>query len=177
MFGRAGLWCVAWGVLMASAVGAEPAIEIKSRDGRNALALLAGERLEFSVSRDGRLLIGPSPLGPVLARGGDLDENSRVVGSGQGDIDDEFPLHWGKTARVDAKCNTGEVTLETAKGFKWMIELRAYDARGAFSSQEWSVNLSGGNAPPAIVWITALHGFDQFRFPAMFSCMIFNPVS
>jgi alpha-glucosidase len=76
--------------------------------------------------------MGPSPLGPVLAAGGNLGAGARVVGVGTGNAEDHFPLLWGKAARVDAKWREGSVRLQSATGIEWHVDLRAYDDGVAF---------------------------------------------
>ena len=96
-------------VLLAAAVGGVPLqradagqAAIQSPDGRNSIILqAAGEynnRVRYTVRRDGRQLIGPSELGPVLAGGGPLGDGARVVDVQRETIDETFQLRWGKTS-------------------------------------------------------------------------------
>jgi alpha-glucosidase len=132
------------GVLLAAAVFGLPPTgradllqtAIQSPDGRNAIVLRAanddGDRVRFTVSRDGRNLIGPSPLGPVLAVGGQLGDGARVVDVQLGKLDESFQLPWGKTSTVANRCSFAVVTLATGSNLQWQVELRAYDDGVAF---------------------------------------------
>ena len=52
--------------------------EVKSPDGRLALVLTAGERLSFTVARDGETLVAPSEMALTLSTGEVLGESPRV---------------------------------------------------------------------------------------------------
>src|SRR5215210_33535 len=56
---------------------------IQSPDGRNSIVVDAARgndgHVQFAISRDGRKLLGPSPLGPVLAAGPSLGTGARIV--------------------------------------------------------------------------------------------------
>lgn len=121
----------------APASAAEPgSISIQSPDGRNAITLTAPTGPEaavaFSVTRDGRQVIDPSPLGPVLTPQGALGKGARVVDVTRSDFDERFELPWGKTATVRDRHVLGRVTFETPAGLRWVVELRAYDDGVAF---------------------------------------------
>src|SRR5262245_12244767 len=87
-------------VLLAAAVIGRPLIAradaaktaIQSPDGRNSITLQAAgekdDRVRYTVSRDGRMLLGPSMLGPVLAVGGPLGDGARVVDVKRGTVDE-----------------------------------------------------------------------------------------
>ena len=52
--------------------------EVKSPDGRLALVLTAGERLSFTVARNGETLVAPSEMALTLSTGEVLGESPRV---------------------------------------------------------------------------------------------------
>jgi alpha-glucosidase len=109
---------------------------IQSPDGRNSIALSAadhdGGSVQFTISRNGKPIIGPSPFGPVLATGGTLGKNARIVDVQRGEVDEKFDLPWGKTKTVINRCSTATVTLETPANTRWEVDLRAYDDGVAF---------------------------------------------
>jgi alpha-glucosidase len=109
---------------------------VRSPDTRNSIRLeVAGEdrdRIRFTVFRDGHSLIGPSPLGPVLAIAGTLSKDARIVDMQFGKVDESFQLFWGKTHTVANRCSTALVTLATPSNLRWEVELRAYDDGVAF---------------------------------------------
>jgi alpha-glucosidase len=84
------------------------------------------------VSRDGRRVIEPSPLGPVLIDGGSLGDDARVVDVHRGELNERFELPWGKTKVVANRCSYAVITLLTRSNVKWEVELRAYDDGVAF---------------------------------------------
>jgi alpha-glucosidase len=110
------------------------ATAIQSPDGRNSIVLEAADddRICFTVIRDGRKMIGPSPLGPVLAAGESLITGARVVDVQQGKIDERFELPWGKTSSVSNRCSFAVITLEATSKLRWQVELRSYDDGVAF---------------------------------------------
>ena len=118
-----------------------------SPDGRNSIALRVDAGLKFEIRRDGRRLFDPAPLGPVLAGGDMLNNSSRIVDVQSENLDETFPLVWGKTATVENRCAVAVVTVETRDEFRWQIELRAYDDGVAFRYRI----LSHGGAPDVTV--------------------------
>ncbi|HEX3599815.1 MAG TPA: glycoside hydrolase family 97 protein [Lacipirellulaceae bacterium] len=109
---------------------------IQSPDGRNSIVLDAAggndSRIRFTISRDGHPIVGPSPLGPVLAAGGPLGTGARITDVQKSKIDESFQLPWGKTSTVVDRCSKAEVTLTTPSNLRWQVELRAYDDGVAF---------------------------------------------
>jgi alpha-glucosidase len=107
---------------------------IQSPDNRNSIVLQVadGDRVRFMVSRDGRNIIAPSPLGPVLEVCGTLGEISHVVDTKSGKVDESFQLSWGKTSTVANRYSYAVVTLATRSNLHWEVELRAYDDGVAF---------------------------------------------
>ena len=110
---------------------------IQSPDGRNSIDLQSAnddhDQVLYTIRRDGRTLIGPSPLGPVLSVGGQLGEDARIVDVQLGKVDESFELPWGKTIAVTNRCSFAVVTLATAdSNLQWQVELRAYDDGVAF---------------------------------------------
>lgn len=109
---------------------------LQSPDGRNSIVLKAADNdrdhVRFTISRDGQKLIGPSPLGPVLAVAGPLGDGARIVDVKRGDVDERFQLPWGKTSTVVNRCSKILVTLATPSDLRWEVELRAYDDGVAF---------------------------------------------
>jgi alpha-glucosidase len=120
--------------LTASAESAQTAVQ--SPDGRNSIVLGtagdAAEHVRFTVSRDGREIIRPSLLGPVLAAGRSLGDAARIVAVQHGKVNESFQLLWGKTATANNCCSYAVVTLATRWNLHWEVELRAYDDGVAF---------------------------------------------
>ena len=109
--------------------------ELRSPDGRNRIVLQsAGDDgyVRYRVERDGRRIIRPSIIGPVLAGGGALGKGARIVDVRLGDINEQFKLRWSKTSEVTNHCSYAVATLATPANMKWEVELRAYDDGVAF---------------------------------------------
>jgi alpha-glucosidase len=118
------------------APGAASETTVHSPDGRNTIVLQPaydeGDPLRYSIVRDARTVVGPSPLGPVLTRGGALGQGARITDVRHGKVDESFELPWGKTTRARNHCSYVLVTLVTPAKIPWEIELRAYDDGVAF---------------------------------------------
>jgi len=97
--------------------------EVKSPDGRLSIALTAGERLTFSVARDGRTLVAPSALALALSTGEVLGEAPKVRSVHRRSVEEtiDAPLH--RQSRIDAAYN--ELNLRLRGGYG--VVARAYD--------------------------------------------------
>jgi alpha-glucosidase len=104
-------------------------VEVRSPDRRNAIALEIDDEdgVEFSVSRDGQELIGPSPLGPMLVEEGWLGANARIVDQETGKVNESFEFTFGKTSHIFNRYEFCIVTLVNDKDLTWQVELRSYD--------------------------------------------------
>ncbi len=111
-------------------------VVVKSPDGRNSIALhLAGERhgkVQYTIARDGKILIGPSAIGPKLLKNGVIGEDAHIAGVRKSEINESFTLPWGKTRQVSHHCSAAVVDLESGEQLLWQIELQAYDDGVAF---------------------------------------------
>jgi alpha-glucosidase len=109
---------------------------VHSPDGRNAITLVLpkgeSETIQYALSRDGKSLVGPSPVGPILASEGTLGKGSRLVEAHRGEIDETFELPWGKTKSVHNRCSKAVFSLATPKEVRWDVEVRAFDDGVAF---------------------------------------------
>ncbi len=116
-----------------AASGAASVVRVESPNARNSIALsIRDYGVYFAVTRDSRVLFGPSRCGPVLAEVELFDKKVRIVEQQSGDIDETFPLYWGKTSNVANRCSYAVVTLENSRQIRWQVELRAYDDGVAF---------------------------------------------
>jgi len=108
-------------------------IRVKSPNGRNAIVLSTRYgAVDFEVARDGKVLFGPSPLGLILENADLFDGVNRIVEQIPREIDESFPLYWGKTKTVEDRCSTSTVTFDNFAGIQWQVEVRAYDDGVAF---------------------------------------------
>lgn len=118
-----GLLCLVTATAATGVVAQSHSIRVSSPNGRNAIELTFKRKdsgaLTYAVTRDGRTLIGPSPLGPSLA------------GLGSSGIDERFELPWGGVRTVRNHCRMVSIALKTRK-IEWLVLLAAYDDGVAF---------------------------------------------
>ncbi|HEX5472460.1 MAG TPA: glycoside hydrolase family 97 catalytic domain-containing protein, partial [Lacipirellulaceae bacterium] len=111
-------------------------VSVQSPDGRNSIVLDTTSndhgQLRYTVSHDGRAIIGPSPIGPVLSPSGAIGADVRILNAKNDRIDEMFDLPWGKTVTVVNHCKYAIVDLMSVTQVHWQIELRAYDDGVAF---------------------------------------------
>ena len=109
--------------------------ELKSPDGRLAIAFQAGGRLVYTVSFQGKPLIEPSALRLELqGQSPQLGEDVRILSATPSKVDETYVLLAGKSSSVHNSGNA--LRLEIAEnggpGRKFFIEARAYDDAVAF---------------------------------------------
>ena len=97
--------------------------EVKSPDGRLALVLTAGERLSFTVARDGETLVAPSEMALTLSTGEVLGESPRVRSARRRAVTETIDAPLYRQSRVDAAYNELDLRLRGDYG----ILARAYD--------------------------------------------------
>ena len=76
--------------------------EVKSPDGRLALVLTAGERLSFTVARDGETLVAPSEMALTLSTGEVLGESPRVRSARRRAVTETIDAPLYRQSRFDA---------------------------------------------------------------------------
>ena len=79
--------------------------EVKSPDGRLALVLTAGERLSFTVARDGETLVAPSEMALTLSTGEVLGESPRVRSARRRAVTETLAAPLYRQSRFDAAYN------------------------------------------------------------------------
>ncbi|WP_421738953.1 glycoside hydrolase family 97 protein [Caulobacter sp.] len=88
----------------------------------------------YAVSRKGRALLVPSPLGLLLDKGGLLSRGLTIAGSTQASVDQTYDLVVGKTRTVRERYN--ELTIDFAEagadGRRLKVVFRVYDDGAAF---------------------------------------------
>ena len=97
--------------------------EVKSPDGRLALVLTAGERLSFTVARDGETLVAPSEMALTLSTGEVLGESPRVRSARRRAVSETIDAPLYRQRRFDAAYNELDLRLRGDYG----ILARAYD--------------------------------------------------
>ena len=109
----------------------------RSPDGKNAIGLQvtgdgASRRLLWSVTRNGKPVLGPAPLDVTLVEHGSLADGAKLGPIEQGQRDEAVDLLWGKSTAVKDRCSWARAKLTSGGGVQWQIELRAYDDGVAF---------------------------------------------
>ncbi|HVT28316.1 MAG TPA: glycoside hydrolase family 97 N-terminal domain-containing protein, partial [Lacipirellulaceae bacterium] len=121
---------------LTAAHAAPTQVSVQSPDARNCIVLNLGGKdhgqLRYTISRDGKLVIGPSPIGPVLSKSGAIGSDVRIANAKKDQIDETFDLPWGKTVTVENRCARANVNLISASDVHWRVELRAYNDGVAF---------------------------------------------
>ena len=111
-------------------------VRIESPDGRNGILFqspdIEDQSLQYTITRDGKTLFGPSPVGSLLATGEDLGLEAKINEVVHGTTDDSFILLWGKTKTVRDHFAYAEISLTSADGIPWKIISRAYNDGVAF---------------------------------------------
>ena len=97
--------------------------EVKSPDGRLALVLTAGERLSFTVARDGETLVAPSEMALTLSTGEVLGESPRVRSARRRAVNETIDAPLYRQSRFDAAYNELDLRLRGDYG----VLARAYD--------------------------------------------------
>lgn len=97
--------------------------EVKSPDGRLALVLTAGERLSFTVARNGETLVAPSEMALTLSTGEVLGESPRVRSARRRAVTETIDAPLYRQSRFDAAYNELDLRLRGDYG----ILARAYD--------------------------------------------------
>lgn len=126
-------WTILLSAMNATSKAATPTPRAVSPNGRNSIELsIVEEHLCYTAKRDGRVLVGPSRLGPSLTNAGDIGHGCDIVDAKAGKIDQTFDLPWGNTKTVSDRCETLTATLENKAKMRWQVEIRAYDDGIAF---------------------------------------------
>lgn len=139
--------------------------ELTSPDGRTTVVLDAGDRLTWSLHRDGRLLVEPSPISMTLQSGRVLGPDARVASTDSRSVDTEIrPIVAEKNAVVPDRYEELRLTFQG----DWGLVVRAYDDGVAYrfttafpdsvvvSAEEVSFRFAGN--------YTAVFGADSARW-------------
>ena len=97
---------------------------LESPDGRTCVKVLSGERLEYSITHDGSVLISPSAMEMEFVTEG------KVLGSDSGkmrvrrrSVEESVEAMFYRQAEVSGKCNEAVLSFGG-----WSLEIRAYDS-------------------------------------------------
>lgn len=163
--------CLAALVCLAAAACGDVVSEytLESPDGRTAITFVSGERLEYSVSHNGEVIISPSAVAM------DFATDNRVLGRDTGPmkvrrraLEETVQAMFYRQAQVTGKCNEAVLSFDG-----WSVEVRAYDSGvawrfvtdGCFSVD--SVTVRGEteefNLPSdRMVWLSYSVGSDPY---------------
>ena len=121
---------IAFSPALAAELGERREVVVQSPDERIRLVLKidnAQDAPVYSVERDGRAVVTPSPIAVRLAGVGSLADGVSIVDVQEGTLDGTRKLPWGKTSQIRDHCRAATVRLKTKGGIEWDIDLRAYD--------------------------------------------------
>ena len=105
-------------------ISAAKTYELKSPDGKIAVRVDAGtQAVTYSISRDGKELIAPSPLSLTLADGRVLGQKAVVRKTSTKSVDETIEAPFYKRSTVDNKYNSLTLTFKGDYG----VDFRAYD--------------------------------------------------
>ena len=105
-------------------ISAAKTYELKSPDGKIAVRVDAGtQAVTYSISRDGKELIAPSPLSLTLADGRVLGQKAVVRKASTKSVDETIEAPFYKRSTVDNKYNSLTLTFKGDYG----VDFRAYD--------------------------------------------------
>ena len=123
--------------------------EVKSPDGRLALVLTAGERLSFTVARDGETLVAPSEMALTLSTGEVLGESPRVRSARRRAVTETIDAPLYRQSRFDAAYNELDLRLRGDYGVIQAVRLHGQGAQApegqAFLGE--GAGIGGGKAP------------------------------
>nr|WP_315251074.1 glycoside hydrolase family 97 protein [uncultured Duganella sp.] len=144
--------------LLAASASAET-VTVKSPDGRNAVSI-DGDKLTWSLSRDGKRIIEPSPLGLKLLEIGPIGPGARLTGHAESSVKDTYEIVLGKARSAPDHYNQSEVSFAGKLQFKLLV--RAYDngvaLRYAIPEQE------------GLKTVKVMSEATQFNFAKDFDC-------
>lgn len=110
---------------------------LSSPDGRTEVRVQAGEDIQFSVQRDGAVLLSPSQISLTLADASAGDRPGRVVATGERSVRSTVrPVVWTKRSEIPERYNELSLTLEDGFG----LTFRAYDDGVAY---RWEIGRAG----------------------------------
>ena len=114
---------------LAAAAQAET-VAVTSPDGRNVVTI-DSDKLTYAISRDGKAVIDPSPLGLNLDIGqiGAGAQYTKHIGNS---VNTTWNLVVGKTATASDHYTQSDLAFITTKGLKFDLVMRAYDEGVAF---------------------------------------------
>lgn len=114
---------VAAAAFLGAAAAPAKTYEVKSPDGRLSIVLTAGDRLAFSVARDGATLVAPSEMALTLSTGEVLGEAPAVRSARRRSVGETIEAPFHRQSRFDAAYNELDLRLRGGYG----VIARAYD--------------------------------------------------
>ncbi|MRX08461.1 glycoside hydrolase family 97 protein [Pseudoduganella sp. FT25W] len=106
-------------------------VTVKSPDGRNAISV-DSDKFSYSVSRDGKRIIEPSPLGLNLDIGA-LAAGARLRGHAETSVQDTYEIVLGKARSAPDHYNQSDIAFAAnGKAPQFQLLVRAYDNGVAF---------------------------------------------
>ena len=123
-FRAAGLLALAAAAVASAAPASAQVITIKSPDGRNAVSI-DSDKFSYSVSRDGKRIIEPSPLGLNLDIGA-IGAGAKLGGHAENTVKDTYEIVLGKARSAPDHYQQSDLAFSTGK-LQFHLLVRAYD--------------------------------------------------
>ncbi len=135
-------------------------VTFTSPDGRNVVTV-DSDKLTYAISRDGKAVIDPSPLGLNLDIGqiGAGAQYTKHIGNS---VNTTWNLVVGKTATASDHYTQSDLAFTTTKGLKFDLAVRAYDEGVAF---RYVVPEQAGVSD-----FKVMNENTQFNFPKDYDC-------
>lgn len=97
---------------------------LESPDGRTCVKVLSGDRLEYSITHDGSVLISPSAMEmEFVTEGKVLGRDSGKMRVRRRSVEESVEAMFYRQAEVSGKCNEAVLSFGG-----WSLEIRAYDS-------------------------------------------------
>lgn len=147
-------------IALSAATAHAETVTVASPDGRN-IVTVDSDKLTYAVSRDGKAVIDPSPLG--------LNLDIASVGAGAQytnhtgiEVNETWDIVVGKADTAPDHYNQSDLAFTTDKGFKFDIIVRAYNEGIAF---RYAVP-----EQPGVSDFKVMNEATQFNFPKDYDC-------
>ncbi len=147
---------IAMAALLAAAVAvqAQEPVQVASPDGRNVVTV--GTRdgsLFYTVERDGRKIVLPSPLGFEFRDAPPLGDGLELSGTERSTVDETWEQPWGEVARVRDHHNELRVSVAEMEepGRRFDVVFRVFDDGLGKALEQWQRRAGLGQSPRPIL--------------------------
>ncbi len=147
-------------IALSAATAHAETVTVASPNGRN-IVTLDSEKLTYAVSRDGKAVIDPSPLGINLDIG-QISAGATYTTHTGTSVNETWDIVVGKADTAPDHFNQSDLAFTTGKGLKFDVIVRAYDEGVAF---RYAVPEQAGVSD-----FKVMSENTQFNFPKDYDC-------